>query len=179
MSRLTWRRSSAGSRTGSRWSWPPGSAPVGGRSSLRKMFVTYFSTALGLTLSASTTRGLLAELAARGKTVFVSSHLMSEIAQTATHLIVIGRGRLIADTSVAEFIAAAAPPAVRVRSSDSRALAALLRSPGVTVAPADDGALAVSGMPAAQIGAAAAAAGITVLELATEQTSLEDAFVDM
>ena len=124
-------------------------------------------------------RALLHDLAAQGKTVFVSSHLMSEIAQTATHLIVIGRGRLIADTSVAEFIAAAAPPAVRVRSSDSRALAALLRSPGVTVAPADDGALAVSGMPAAQIGAAAAAAGITVLELATEQTSLEDAFVDM
>jgi ABC-2 type transport system ATP-binding protein len=68
---------------------------------------------------------------------------------------------------------------VRVRSSDQHALAALLRSPDVTVAPADDGALAVSGMPAAQIGAAAAAAGITVLELATEQTSLEDAFVDL
>src|SRR5215813_541563 len=63
-------------------------------------------------------RVLLADLAARGKTIFVSSHLMSEIAQTATHLIVIGRGRLIADTSVAEFIAAAAPAAVRVRSSD-------------------------------------------------------------
>jgi ABC-2 type transport system ATP-binding protein len=124
-------------------------------------------------------RALLHDLAAQGKTVFVSSHLMSEIAQTATHLIVIGRGRLIADTSVAEFIAAAAPPAVRVRSSDQHALAALLRSPGVTVAPADDGTLAVSGMPAAQIGAAAATAGITVLELATEQTSLEDAFVDM
>jgi ABC-2 type transport system ATP-binding protein len=124
-------------------------------------------------------RALLHDLAAQGKTVFVSSHLMSEIAQTATQLIVIGRGRLIADTSVAEFIASAAPPAVRVRSSDSRALAALLRSPGVTVAPADDGALAVSGMPAAQIGATAAAAGITVLELATEQTSLEDAFVDL
>jgi len=124
-------------------------------------------------------RALLHDLAAQGKTVFVSSHLMSEIAQTATHLIVIGRGRLIADTSVAEFIAAAAPPAVRVRSSDQHGLAALLRSPGVTVAPADDGALAVSGMHAEQIGAAAATAGITVLELATEQTSLEDAFVDM
>src|SRR6266516_245421 len=124
-------------------------------------------------------RALLQDLAAQGKTVFVSSHLMSEIAQTATHLIVIGRGRLIANTSVAEFIAAAAPPAVRVRSSDQHALAALLRSPGVTVAPADDGALAVSGMPAAQIGAAAATAGITMLELATEQTSLEDAFVDL
>src|SRR6516164_381812 len=124
-------------------------------------------------------RGLLHDLAARGKTVFVSSHLMSEIAQTATHLVVIGRGQLIADTSVAEFIATAAPPPVRVRSSDQDTLAGLLRSPDVTVAAADGGALAVSGLPAAQIGAVAAAAGITVLELATGQTSLEDAFVDL
>jgi len=117
-------------------------------------------------------RALLQDLATRGKTVFVSSHLMSEIAQTATHLIVIGRGKLIADTSVADFIATAAPPPVRVRSSDQDTLAGLLRSPG-------DGALAVSGLPAAQIGAVAAAAGITVLELATEQASLEDVFVDL
>jgi ABC-2 type transport system ATP-binding protein len=112
-------------------------------------------------------------------TVFVSSHLMSEIAQTATRLIVIGRGRLIADTSVAEFIASAAPPAVRVRSSDQAELAGLLRSPAVTVTRADDGALTVSGLSAGEIGAAAAAAGIIVLELATEPTSLEDAFVDL
>src|SRR5262249_12281000 len=112
------------------------------------------------------------------KTVFVSSHLMSEIAQTATRLIVIGKGRLIADTSVAGFIASAAPASVRVRSSDQQALAGLLRSPGVTVTPADDGALAVSGVPAAPIGAAAAA-GIAMIELATEQASLEDAFVDL
>ena len=124
-------------------------------------------------------RALLRDLAAQGKTVFVSSHLMGEIAQTATHLIVIGRGELIADTSVAEFIASAAPPAVRVRSSDQDALAGLLRSPGVTVTSADGGALTVSGLPAARIGAVAAAAGITVLELATEQASLEDAFVDL
>ena len=124
-------------------------------------------------------RALLRDLAAQGKTVFVSSHLMSEIAQTATHLIVIGRGELIADTSVAEFIASAAPPAVRVRSSDQDRLAGLLRSPDVTVTSADGGALAVSGLTAAQIGAVAADAGITVLELATEQASLEDAFVDL
>ena len=121
----------------------------------------------------------LLELAAQGKTVFVSSHLMSEIAQTATHLIVIGRGRLIADTSVAEFIASAAPPAVRVRSSDQTALAGLLRSPDVTVTPADGGALAVTGLSAAQIGAAAATAGLTVLELSAVEASLEDAFVDL
>jgi ABC-2 type transport system ATP-binding protein len=124
-------------------------------------------------------RGLLADLAAQGKTVFVSSHLMSEIAQTATHLIVIGRGKLIADTGMAEFMAAAAPAAVRVRSSDQRTLARLLRAPGVSVAAAADGALTVTGLPAAQVGAAAGAAGITVLELATEQASLEDVFVGL
>jgi ABC-2 type transport system ATP-binding protein len=124
-------------------------------------------------------RTLLRDLADQGKTVFVSSHLMSEIAQTATRLIVIGRGQLIADTTVAEFIASAAPPAVRVRSSDQHALAGLLQGPGVTVAPAGEGALTVSGLSAGQIGAVAAAAGLTVLELAAEQASLEDAFVGM
>jgi ABC-2 type transport system ATP-binding protein len=124
-------------------------------------------------------RALLQELAGRGKTVFVSSHLMSEISQTATHLVVIGRGRLIADTSVAEFIASAAPAAVRVRSSDPEALTRLLASPGVTVTAAADGALTVTGLTAGQVGAAAGAAGITVLELATQQASLEDAFVDL
>ncbi len=124
-------------------------------------------------------RGLLADLAAQGKTVFVSSHLMSEIAQTATHLIVIGRGKLIADTGMAEFMAAAAPAAVRVRSSDQPTLARLLRAPGVTVTPAADGALTVTGLPAAQVGAMAGAAGITVLELAAEQASLEDVFVGL
>jgi ABC-2 type transport system ATP-binding protein len=122
-------------------------------------------------------RGLLQDLAAQGKTVFVSSHLMSEIAQTATHLIVIGRGKLIADTSMAEFMATAAPTCVRVRSSDQDALASLLQAPGVTVAPAPEGALAVTGVSTDQVGAAASAAGITVLELATEHASLEEVFV--
>jgi ABC-2 type transport system ATP-binding protein len=124
-------------------------------------------------------RGMLTELAAQGRTVFVSSHLMSEIAQTATRLVVIGQGRLIADTSVADFIASAAPSSVRVRTSDAAALAARLRSPDVTVTRADDGALLVSGLPAERIGAIAAASGIAVAELATVETSLEDAFVDL
>jgi ABC-2 type transport system ATP-binding protein len=123
-------------------------------------------------------RGLLQDQAAHGKTVFVSSHLMSEIAQTATHLVVIGRGKLIADTSTAEFIAAA-PAAVRVRSSNQHRLACLLRAPVVTVVPANDGALTVTGLSAGQVGAAASSAGITVLELVAEQASLEDVFVDM
>jgi ABC-2 type transport system ATP-binding protein len=124
-------------------------------------------------------RGLLQDMAARGKTVFVSSHLMSEIAQTATHLIVIGRGKLIADTGMAEFMATAAPTAVRVRSSDQRSLAELVSAPGVTVTPTDDGALVVTGLPAGQVGAIAGAAGIIVLELATQQASLEDVFVGL
>src|SRR6266487_1930033 len=124
-------------------------------------------------------RGMLTELAAKGKTVFVSSHLMSEIAQTATRLIVIGKGRLIADTSVADFIASAAPASVRVRSSDQPGLAALLQAPDVTVSFADDGALLISGLAAERIGAIAASAGIAVAELSTVETSLEDAFVDL
>src|SRR5512132_2510284 len=88
-------------------------------------------------------RSLLSGLAADGGTVFVSSHLMSEMALTAQHLIVIGRGRLIADTRVEAFIAAAAPDTVRVRSTDPAALAALLRSREVAVSEATDGALAV------------------------------------
>jgi len=124
-------------------------------------------------------RGMLAELAAQGKTVFVSSHLMSEMAQTAAHLIVIGRGKLIADTSMAEFMSTAAPTSVRVRSTDQDRLASLLRSPDVTIAPAEGGAIVVTGLQADQIGAVASAARITVLELATEQASLEDVFVGL
>jgi ABC-2 type transport system ATP-binding protein len=124
-------------------------------------------------------RSLLQGLAAEGRTVFVSSHLMSEMALTATHLIVIGRGRLIADTGVDEFIAAAAPAVVRVRSTDPRALAGLLRSRDVTVSGADDGALTVAGLSTDEVGRAAGAAGITLLELTAQQASLEEAFVDM
>jgi ABC-2 type transport system ATP-binding protein len=124
-------------------------------------------------------RSLLQGLAAEGRTVFVSSHLMSEMAMTAQHLIVIGRGRLIADTGMSEFIAAAAPGVVRVRSADPAALAALLRSRDVAVTATEDGALAVSGLGTDQVGRLAGAAGITLLELTAQQASLEDAFVDL
>jgi ABC-2 type transport system ATP-binding protein len=123
-------------------------------------------------------RSLLRRLAADGRTVFVSSHLMNEMALTAQHLIVIGRGRLLADTGVEEFIASAARNAVRVRSTDQAALAALLRERGVAVSPADDGALTVSGLRTDDVGTVAGAAGITVLEL-TGLASLEEAFMDM
>ena len=124
-------------------------------------------------------RSLLQGLAAEGRTVFVSSHLMSEMAMTAQHLIVIGRGRLIADTGMAEFIAGAAPSVVRVRSTDPEALAARLRSAEVTVSPDGDGALAVTGLSTDQVGRVAGAAGITLLELTAQQASLEEAFMDM
>ena len=124
-------------------------------------------------------RSLLRGLAAEGRTVFVSSHLMSEMALTAQHLIVIGRGRLIADTGTEDFIAAAAPGAVRVRSTDPDALASLLRSRDATVSGAEDGALAVSGLSTDQVGRIAGAAGITLLELTAQQASLEEAFMDL
>jgi ABC-2 type transport system ATP-binding protein len=124
-------------------------------------------------------RSLLRDLAAEGRTVFVSSHLMNEMALTAEHLIVIGRGRLIADTGMREFIAAAARDAVRVRTTDPDALAALLRPRAAEVSPDRDGALTVSGLTTDQVGRAAAAAGITLLELTARQASLEEAFIDM
>jgi ABC-2 type transport system ATP-binding protein len=124
-------------------------------------------------------RSMLRGLADQGKTVFVSSHLMDEMAHTATHLIVIGRGRLIADTGMAEFIARAASDVVRVRSSNPDGLTAALRARGATVQPSDDGSLAVTGLAAQHIGATATSAGISVHELATEQASLEDAFVNL
>jgi ABC-2 type transport system ATP-binding protein len=124
-------------------------------------------------------RSLLRGLAAQGKTVFVSSHLMSEMALTAQHLIVIGRGRLIADAGVEEFIAGAEGETVRVRSTDPDALAALLRSRAAEVSGDQDGVLTVSGLSTDQVGRVAGAAGITLLELTARQASLEEAFIDM
>jgi ABC-2 type transport system ATP-binding protein len=130
-------------------------------------------------------RSLLRGLAAEGKTVFVSSHLMNEMALTAEHLIVIGRGRLIADTDMADFIARTARNVVRVRSTEPDALAALLRSsraataPDVTVVREADGALTVSGLTTDQIGTIAGTARLTLLELSAQQASLEEAFIDM
>jgi ABC-2 type transport system ATP-binding protein len=124
-------------------------------------------------------RSLLGDLAAEGRTVFVSSHLMSEMALTAQHLIVIGRGRLIASAGTEQLIAGAARTVVRVRSTRPDALAALLRSPDVTVSRAEDGALSVSGLSTDQVGTVAGTAGITLLELTAQHASLEEAFMDM
>jgi ABC-2 type transport system ATP-binding protein len=124
-------------------------------------------------------RSLLRDLAAEGRTVFVSSHLMNEMALTAQHLIVIGRGKLLADSGIEELIGGAARNPVRVRSTQADALAALLRSPGVAVSRDGGGALTVSGLSTDEVGRVAGAAGITLLELTAQRASLEDAFLDM
>jgi ABC-2 type transport system ATP-binding protein len=98
---------------------------------------------------------------------------------TAEHLIVVGKGKLIADTSMDAFIAGASRNVVRVRSVDNPALSALLTVPDVTVRTVDADALEVSGLTTDQIGMTAGRAGITLLELAAQQASLEEAFMDM
>jgi ABC-2 type transport system ATP-binding protein len=124
-------------------------------------------------------RNLLKSLAAEGRTVFVSSHLMGEMALTAEHLIVIGRGRKIADTSTAAFLEQASGNVVRVRSPQAAALEALIAGPNVTVAMPEPGLLEVRGLTTAQIGDAAAASGLALHELTPKQASLEEAFMDL
>src|SRR6478752_1877386 len=125
-------------------------------------------------------RNLLKGLAAEGRTVLISSHLMSEMALTAQHLIVIGKGQLIADLPIAEMIAAASRASVLVRSPDTARLKDVLIGPDVTVTAGDDRSrLDVSGLTAAQIGDIAAANGIAIHELTPQRASLEDAFMEM
>ena len=124
-------------------------------------------------------RNLLKGLAAEGRTVFVSSHLMSEMALTADHLIVIGRGKLIADTSVDDFVARASQKAVLVRSPELERLRHVLAAPGISFDGAERGALEVHGLTAEQVGDAAAAAGIALHELTPVQASLEEAFMNL
>jgi len=122
-------------------------------------------------------RRLMQGLAAEGRTIFVSSHLMSEMALTAEHLIVIGRGRLIADAPVHEFIDRAAGATVRVRSPQAVGLYDLLTGPGVTITSVGRGVFEVAGVPAEEIGNRAAAHGIVLHELSPQQPSLEEAFM--
>ena len=124
-------------------------------------------------------RNMLKELAAEGRTVFVSSHVMSEMALTAEHLIVVGRGRMIADLSVDEFIRGAAKNTVRVRSPQATELREAIMGPHVAIELADDGALEVSGVTAEEIGSTAAAHGYVLYELAPMHASLEEAFMDV
>jgi ABC-2 type transport system ATP-binding protein len=122
-------------------------------------------------------RNLLKDLAAEGRTVFVSSHLMSEMALTATRLVVIGRGRLIADTTVEDFVNRAGGSSVTVRTPQAAQLRDLLLGPDVTVASEQSGVLRVQGLSAEQIGTAAWQAHLPVFELTTQHASLEEAFM--
>jgi len=122
-------------------------------------------------------RTLLRSLAQEGRTIFVSSHLMSEMALTADHLIVVGRGRILADCSTAEFIAQASPAVVRVRSPHATRLRELLAQEGVTIGSDAPGVLEIAGLTTEAIGERAAAAGLTLHELSSQQASLEEAFM--
>jgi ABC-2 type transport system ATP-binding protein len=125
-------------------------------------------------------RNLLKNLAAEGRTVFLSSHLMSEMAQTAEHLVVIGRGRLIADTSVQEFVRrASSDVSVRVRSPQGTELREEFLRRGVQVQSIEPGLLEVSGLTGEQIGEIALAARIVISELTPREASLEEAFMSL
>ena len=124
-------------------------------------------------------RNLLKGLAGEGRTIFVSSHLMSEMALTATDLVVIGRGQLIADTTVEDFIASNTEATVLVRSPGADALGAALVEAGGRVAAGPDGGLLVTGLDATRIGDVAHAQGIALHELSPQQASLEEVFMDM
>lgn len=123
-------------------------------------------------------REFLKALAAEGRAIFVSSHLMSEMAQTAEHLIIIGKGRLIADTSVAEFVNSSVANYVRVRSPQAAELAEELARRGGQVNAGDDGSLRVTGLERAEVGDIAADARLRVHELYSHSVSLEDAFME-
>ncbi|GAA0242259.1 ATP-binding cassette domain-containing protein [Cryptosporangium japonicum] len=124
-------------------------------------------------------RELLRGLAAEGRTVLVSSHLMSEMTLTADHLVIIGAGRLIADEPLEAFVRRAGDGVVEVRSPDAAALRNLLLGPGVTVSASRPGVLEVAGLDVETIAARAAGAGVPVHGLTPRTASLEEAFMEL
>jgi ABC-2 type transport system ATP-binding protein len=124
-------------------------------------------------------RTLLRTLAAEGRTVLLSSHLMSEMAMTADRLIIIGRGRLIAQATMGDFLAAGSGSSVTVRSPQARELAALLTARGATVTRQDGDTLAVTGSTPEEIGELARADGLTLTGLTADQATLEDRYMEL
>ena len=124
-------------------------------------------------------RNLMKSLAAQGRTVFVSSHLMSEMALTADHLVVIGQGRLLADTSMADFIAQNSRSYVRIRTPQRERLLDVLHTAGVTVVETGNGTLEVDCGKSEQIGELAAQHQVVLHELSPQQASLEEAFMQL
>jgi len=124
-------------------------------------------------------RRLTRELADEGRTVFISSHLMSEMELTADHLVIVGRGKVLADTPMAEFIATTSGERVDIATPDAARLATLLAGPGVTVTSGERGTLDVRGVAASAIGEIASAQGVVLHQLASRRLSLEDAFMKL
>ncbi|MGP4006146.1 ABC transporter ATP-binding protein [Streptomyces sp. 4N124] len=124
-------------------------------------------------------RNLMKSLAAQGRTVFVSSHLMSEMALTADHLVVIGQGRLLADTTMADFIARNSRSYVRIRTPQRERLLDVLHGAGITVVETGNGTLEVDGSKSERIGELAAQHQIVLHELSPQQASLEEAFMQL
>jgi ABC-2 type transport system ATP-binding protein len=125
------------------------------------------------------TRALLKSLAAEGRTVLLSSHLMSEMQLTAEHLIVIGRGRLIADLPLEEFVGRHSQQSVRVRSPHANELVRILARADVSVAPIGPSLIDIHGITAEQIGVIAAEHQIVLYELTPQRASLEQAYMDL
>ena len=123
-------------------------------------------------------RTLCKRLAGEGRTVFVSSHLMAEMALTADHLVVIGKGKLIAETSVADFVARSSHQSVKVRTPSPHQLSDAMTNAGGTVIPDPDGSMTVTGLSAPEVGDLAASIFVPVHEL-TPVASLEDAFMEL
>ncbi|MFE3515544.1 ATP-binding cassette domain-containing protein [Streptomyces sp. NPDC059166] len=124
-------------------------------------------------------RNLMKTLAAEGRTIFVSSHLMSEMALTADHLIVIGQGRLLADTSMADFIHENSRSFVRMRSPEQERLRDLLHAEGVVAVESGNGTLEIDGEAPERLGELAGRHGIVLHELSAQRASLEEAFMQM
>ena len=123
-------------------------------------------------------RNLLKDLAGEGRTVFLSSHLMAEMAQTAEHVIVVGRGKLIADVDTEDLLAGASASVV-VRSPEAEQLRQALAGPDVTITAVEPGVLQIRGISTEQVGEAAHGHGLAIYELRLEQASLEDVFMTM
>ena len=124
-------------------------------------------------------RNLMKALAAEGRTVFVSSHLMSEMENTADHLLVIGRGKLIADCTVAEFIAANSQQTVRVRTPQPDLLAKLATAAGARISDDGDGSMVITGLDASRVGDLAYDNAVRLHELSPVHASLEEAFMEL
>ncbi|MFB6842487.1 ABC transporter ATP-binding protein [Streptomyces sp. NPDC056361] len=124
-------------------------------------------------------RELMRSLAAEGRTVLVSSHLMSETAALADHLVVLGRGRLLADSSMRDFIDARSAPRARLRTTDPGRLREALARDGLDLVTAEGGRWTVDGIRAGELGTMAAREGIPLLELVDERASLEQAYLDL